>query len=43
MLVTIGAKSATGRAVFITAMRHRRMSYLDNLVGQVSPQALLDA
>jgi hypothetical protein len=32
----------TGRAVFITAVRHRRIPYLKKLVGQVAPQALPD-
>jgi len=33
----------TGRPVFITAVLHRRIPYLKNLVGQVAPQALPDA
>jgi hypothetical protein len=33
----------TGRPVFITVERHRRMPYLKNLAGQVAPQALPDA
>ena len=33
----------TGRPVFITAVPHRRIPYLKNLVGQVAPQALPDA
>jgi len=33
----------TGRPVFITDVVHRRIPYLKNLVGQVTPQALPDA
>ena len=33
----------TGRPVFIIAVLHRRIPYLENLVGQVAPQALPDA
>ena len=33
----------TGRPLFITAVVHRRIPYLKNLVGQVAPQALPDA
>ena len=33
----------TGQPVFITAVSHRRIPYLKNLVGQVAPQALPDA
>ena len=33
----------TGRPVFITAIGHRLIPSLDNLVGQVAPQVLPDA
>jgi hypothetical protein len=32
----------TGRLVFTTVERHRRIPYLKKLVGQVAPQALPD-
>jgi len=41
-MINIRRYEITGRPVFITAMRHRRMPYLKNLVGQVAPQALPD-
>jgi hypothetical protein len=46
MLETIGdqhwALLNTGQPVFITAVSHRLIPYLKNLVGQVAPQALPD-
>jgi len=33
----------TGRPALITAVLHRRIPYLKNLVGQIAPQALPDA
>jgi hypothetical protein len=41
-VTNIGRYEITGRPVFITAVRHRQIPYLKNLVGQVAPQALPD-
>ncbi len=42
-MTNIWRYETTGRPVFIIAVRHRRIPYLKNLVGQVAPQALPDA
>jgi len=38
----LGALINTGQPVLITAVSHRLIPYLKNIVGQVTPQALPD-
>ena len=41
-MTNIQRYETTGRPVLITAVRHYRIPYLKNLVGQVAPQVLPD-